>query len=387
MGAPNTGKSTFMKAATLADIEIQNYPFTTIEANRGVGYVTTECPCRETDTTCDPNGRCVNGTRFIPINMLDVAGLVPDAHKGRGLGNQFLDDLREADVLIHVLDISGRTDSEGEPTENHDPHENISFLEDELDFWYEDIFMREWNKISSSIELEGKDLENQLLDRFSGLKIERKDIKKAMVKLGLDSEKPGSWTEEDIKGFATELRKQTKPMLVAANKIDLPGSEKKLEDLRARTDLDVLPCCAEAELALRKASEVGKVEYIPGRGDFKVTDENIPKKQKDALDFVANIIDKYGSTGVQEVINRAVFQLLDLIVVYPVENENKYTDKKGNVLPDAILLENESTAGDLAYKVHSDIGDDMIGAIDCKSGRKIGVDHVLKDGDIIKILT
>ena len=386
VGAPNTGKSTFMKAATLADVEINNYPFTTIKANRGIGYVTTECPCKELDVSCDPNGNCVEGTRFVPVEMLDVAGLVPEAHKGRGLGNQFLDDLREADVLIHVLDISGRTDSEGEPTEEHDPYENITFLEKELDFWYEDIFKREWNKISSSVEMENKELERQLLSRFSGLKITREDIKKVLRKLGLDGEKPGKWDDEDVRNFATQLRKETKPMVIAANKIDLPEGEENLEELKKRVDMDVVPCCAEAELALRRALEQDKIKYIPGQGSFEVTDD-LSKKQKKGLDFVEKILDNFGSTGVQETINKAIFELLGMIVVYPVENENNYTDKKGNVLPDAILLEKGSTAEDLAYKVHSDIGEDFIGAIDCRSGRKVGADHELKENDIIKIIT
>lgn len=388
VGAPNTGKSTFMKACTLADIEINNYPFTTIEANRGVGYVTTDCPCKELEVSCDPNGRCVDGTRFVPVKMLDVAGLVPDAHQGRGLGNQFLDDLREADVLIHVLDISGRTDAEGEPTEGYDPYGNIEFLERELDFWYEDIFKREWKKFSSSIELESKDFEEQLLERFSGLKISREDIRKVVKETKLDTDIPGKWSEEDIRKFATELRKRTKPMIIAANKIDLPGAEENLERLQKKTDVDIVPCCAEAELALRNASKQGKVNYTPGQSKFDIVGgKDLEDKEKKALDFVKGILDRHGSTGVQEAVNRSVFDLLDMIVVYPVEDENRYTDKSGNILPDAILLEKGSTAEDLAYKVHSDIGEDFIGAIDTRSGRKIGANHTLKNGDIVKILT
>ncbi|MFP4117067.1 MAG: redox-regulated ATPase YchF [Candidatus Aenigmatarchaeota archaeon] len=388
VGGPNTGKSTFMKACTLADIEINNYPFTTIDANRGIGYVTTECPCKELDVSCDPNGKCVDGVRFVPVEMLDVAGLVPDAHEGRGLGNQFLDDLREADALIHVLDISGRTDEEGEPTEGYDPYGNIEFLENELDFWYEDIFEREWKKFSSEIEMENKDFEEQLLSRFSGLKITKDDIRKTINNLGLDKDKPSKWSDEDVSSFATELRKLTKPMIIAANKIDLPEAEGNLEELKDKTDMEVVPCCAEAELALRRASEQGKINYIPGEGDFTVPEEEkLTEKEEKGLGSVEKILEKYGSTGIQQTVNRAVFDLLDMIVVYPVENENNYTDQKGNVLPDAILLERGSTAEDLAYQVHSDIGESFIGAIDCKSGRRISADKTLKNGEIVKILT
>ncbi len=388
VGAPNTGKSTFMKACTLADIEINNYPFTTIDANQGIGYVTTNCPCKELDVSCDPNGKCIDGIRFVPVEMIDVAGLVPDAHQGRGLGNQFLDDLREADVLIHVLDISGRTDSEGEPTEDYDPYENIRFLKKELDFWYEDIFEREWKKFSTKIEMENKDFEEQLLSRFSGLKIDKDDIRKVIKRVGLDKDRPGEWSKDDVSNFATELRKLTKPMIIAANKIDLLDTDEKLEDLRERSGCEVLPCCAEAELALRKASEQGKIKYIPGCEKFQILDDKkISDKEMEALEFVNKILRNYGSTGVQKLVNKAVFDLLNMIVVYPVENENNYTDKKGNILPDAILLERGSTAEDLAYEVHSDIGDDFIGAIDCRTQRRIGSDQILQNGDVIKILT
>lgn len=271
VGAPNSGKSTFLKACTLTDVEIQSYPFTTIEANRGVGYVTVECPCRELEVSCNPqNSRCVDGVRLVPVKMLDVAGLVPDAHQGKGLGNQFLDDLREADALIHVLDVSGRTDAEGEPAEDYDPYQNVRFLERELDFWYKDIFKREWSKLSSEVELQKTDFEDQLLSRFSGLKIGKEDIKEVTREEDLDPENPGDWTQEDIEKFARSLRKRTKPMILAANKIDLPGAEEKYEKVRDKTSLDVVPCCAEAELALREAAESDLVNYKPGSDDFEV---------------------------------------------------------------------------------------------------------------------
>lgn len=389
VGAPNSGKSTFLKASTLADVEIQSYPFTTIDMNKGVGYVTVRCPCQDLDVSCDPqNSRCIDGTRLVPVKMLDVAGLVPDAHRGKGLGNQFLDDLREADALIHVLDISGRTDAEGEPTQDYDPYNNIEFLEKELDFWYKDIFKREWRKFSSEIETEHLDFEEQLLSRFSGLKITKQDISEVVRKLDVNPEKPSKWTEEEIQDFTSLLRKKTKPMLVAANKIDLPGAEEKHEDVKGKTSLDVIPCCAEAELALREASQNNLIGYIPGSSDFEIKEPGkISQDQSEALDFVEDILDKYGSTGVQKCLNKAVFELLDRIVVYPVEDKSKLTDKQGNVLPDAVLLERGSTAEDLAYKVHTDIGEEFIGAIDCKTGRKIGANHELESGDIIKILT
>ncbi|MFP4045929.1 MAG: redox-regulated ATPase YchF [Candidatus Aenigmatarchaeota archaeon] len=389
VGAPNSGKSTFLKAASLADVEIGNYPFTTIDANRGIGYVTVPCPCRKRNISCDPqNSECKDGTRLVPVKLLDVAGLVPDAHKGKGLGNQFLDDLREADALIHVLDVSGRTNAKGEKTEDYDPKGNIEFLEEELDKWFIDIFEREWQKFASEIEMEHRDFEDQLLSRFSGLKIDKNDIRTVLMDLDLNPEKPSTWNEENREEFCRGLRKRTKPILIAANKIDLPGSEENYERIKEESNSETVACCAEAELALREAAQHGLIDYTPGEKEFEITDEGgLSKKQSKALEFVEKILENYGSTGVQRCLNSAVFDLLDMIVVYPVENEHKLTDKKGNVLPDAILIEKGSTTEDLAYKIHSDIGDKFIGAIDCKTERKIGADHELENGDIVKILT
>jgi ribosome-binding ATPase YchF (GTP1/OBG family) len=90
--------------------------FTTIDPQRAIGYLQIECPCQRYNVSdrCQPNyGGCYEGRRSVPIELLDVAGLVPGAHQGRGLGNKFLDDLRHADALIHVVDVSGTTDAEG----------------------------------------------------------------------------------------------------------------------------------------------------------------------------------------------------------------------------------------------------------------------------------
>jgi hypothetical protein len=81
-----------------------------------------------------------------------------------------------------------------------------------------------------------------------------------------------------------------------------------------------------------------------------------------------------------------VYELLRLLVVYPVEDEHKLTDKDGNVLPDAYLLEKGSTARDLAYKVHTELGEKFIRAINARTQRVVGQDYALQDGDVIKII-
>ena len=147
VGKPSSGKSTIFAAATLIDVARASYPFTTIEPNRGMGFVRVECVDKEFNVQCNPrSGFCVNHTRFVPVELLDVAGLVPGAHEGKGLGNKFLDDLRQADVLIHVVDASGSTNEKGEAVESgsHDPSKDVKFLEEELELWMLGILENNW---------------------------------------------------------------------------------------------------------------------------------------------------------------------------------------------------------------------------------------------------
>lgn len=372
VGIPNSGKSTFFKALTLKEVEIANYPFTTIKPNEGVGFVTAECPCKELGVECNPrNSECKNGIRHIPVKLLDVAGLVKDAHKGRGKGNKFLDDLRQASALIHVLDISGKTDAEGKLGEGN-PEENVKILEDEIDYWILGIIQKNLDKIKRIAQTEKKPLHKLLAEQLSGLGVMEEDIKKT-----LEKEKP-----ETIE-FATELRKKAKPIVVAANKIDIPEAQENFDKLKHNIK-NIVPCSADSELALREAEEKGLIKY---NGKVFEIIGGLSEAQRRALNYIKkNVLDKYGSTGVQECLNKTVFEFLDMIVVYPVENENHYSDKKGNILPDAILLRKGSTTMDLAKAVHSDIAEGMIGAMDARTKMKIGKGYELKNRDIVKIV-
>ncbi|MBD3388858.1 MAG: redox-regulated ATPase YchF [Candidatus Altiarchaeales archaeon] len=382
VGKPNVGKSTLFKSLTLADTEIAAFPFTTIKANIGVGYVRSRCPCASRGRACNPNNSiCKAGERFTPVKVIDVAGLVPGAHEGRGLGNQFLDDLRQADVLIHVVDISGRTDDKGEPTEGHDPEEDIRFLEDEVNLWFAAIVKRNWATVKNRIKYERKKLIAELMNVLSGLGVGEKHVKESIDAAGLSGE--SEWSEEDCERFAIALREISKPILVAANKIDLGRDNYE----RLKGEYDMVPVCAEAELALREADIHGLIEYTPGDGEFKIVGE-IDDKRAKALEFIRErILKAYGNTGVQDTLNKAVYDILGLITVYPVENEGKLEDGKGNVLPDSYLMPEGSTALDLAYRIHTDIGEKFIGAIDCNTKMKVGKDHQLKDCDVIKIIS
>ncbi|HIJ98430.1 TPA: redox-regulated ATPase YchF [archaeon] len=376
VGKPNSGKSTFFSAATLAHAEIAAYPFTTIKPNRGVGYVKVKCACKEFNKTCNPqNSVCENGTRLIPIEMLDVAGLVPGAHMGKGMGNQFLDDLRQADALIHIVDASGSTDSEGKQCEpgTHNPIADVKFLEEELDLWFINLLKKDWQKISKEVEQSSKNPEKVLAEKLSGLGITEKQIAKSMKESGLA-----------VEDFARALRKNSKPIIICANKSDLKESEKFLDELKISHN--AIPTSADSELALRRAAEKGLIEYVPGTNDFKIARE-LSDSQKKALEFIReNILKKLGNTGVQQCINKAVFKILNLIVVYPVEDENKLTDKHGNVLPHTFLVIRGTTARELAYKVHTQIGEKFIAAVDARTKKRLAADYELKDRDIIKIM-
>jgi len=381
VGVPNSGKSTFFKAVTLKDVKIANYPFTTLEPNEGLAYVSTNCPCKELEKKFDIKidcKKCIDGVRFVPVKLWDVAGLVPDAHLGKGRGNAFMDDLMQASGFIHILDISGRTNNEGNPVENNDPRETVKMLEKEIDFWLLGLIKKDWK----AVVLGKKEFIPTFLTRFSGLGIKDIHIENALEKTKLIHEFD-KWTDADLLNFVKEVRKESKPMIVAANKIDFPGADENLKQL---DNYEVTPCSAEVELALREASKEGLIKYIPGFSSFQILNESkLNEQQKKALMFINKFLNKFGSTGVQQVLNKMVFQILDMIVVYPVENEHKFSDKKGNVLPDAYLMKRGSTAHDLAYKIHEDIGKKFITAVDARTGKNVAGDYKLKDGDIISV--
>ena len=317
LGKANVGKSTFFSAATETPVQIGDFPFTTIQPNVGIAYVSTTCACKHFKINHN-NPLCISGIRFVPIKLIDVAGLVPGAHEGKGLGNQFLDDARQADVLLHVVDISGSTDIQGQHVNvgTHDPREDIKFVEEEFDYWFKQILEREWHKLSRDIEKKSTKLVDGITDRFSGLGVKEHHVHEALQSLDLMIKKPTEWNDSDITKFAQILRKKTKPMLIAANKADL------CQDLEITNDIhrnrEIVNCSAETELILKKAAKAKLIDYIPGNEKF-VTNKNVDMstQQKEALTFVENIMSKLNSTGIQTALNSAAFRVLKLIIVFP----------------------------------------------------------------------
>ncbi len=380
-GKPNTGKSTYFKASTMVDVAIAPYPFTTIDANHGISHVRTKCPCKELGVHCN---NCIDGNRFIPVEFIDVAGLVPDAHLGKGLGNEFLDQLRQAQAVIHVVDSSGGTDAEGNPVEigTRDPLEDVRFLEREMTMWLFGIIKRNWSRLVRRIQ--STRIEQVFTEQLMGVGADETRIKEALHNASL-GDKPASWSDEDLMRMAGEIRKTTKPMIIAANKIDIAPKE-NIQKLLSLKDCMVVPASSEAELVLRMGEKSGLLSYLPGDSDFEITGEP-SRAQKEGLDLIKSLLKRYGSTGVQECVNSAVFKLLDMIVAYPVEDEQKFSDKDGKVLPDAFLMKKGHTVHDMAYQVHTDLGKSFLCAIDARTKRRLSEKHVLEDGAIIKIVS
>jgi len=378
VGKPSSGKSSFFKAATMIDVAIAEYPFTTIKPNVGMGYVVTDCVCKKYNLKCNPkNSVCIEGKRHVPVKLIDVAGLVPDAHLGKGLGNQFLDDLRQASCLIHIVDTSGKTDAEGKVTSGYDPCNDVRFLTREIDLWFAGIIKRGISKYKTKMKLSKIDLLDVLTSQLTGLGIKKEQIQQTLDKVGID----------DIEKFASELRSLSKPIIIAANKIDLPESGENLKRMKEEfSELTIIPTSAASEIALRTANEKELIEYK--NNSFTIKDESeMDDKQRKGLKYMEEkVLKKYGSTGIQDCLNKSVFDVLDHIVVYPVADINKLTDKKKNVLPDAFLVKNGTTLKEFAFAIHTDIGEKFIGGLEAKTKRKLGADYILKNNDVVEIL-
>jgi ribosome-binding ATPase YchF (GTP1/OBG family) len=388
VGRPNSGKSTFFKSATLADVLIAPYPFATIKPNHGMAYVKILDLAPEFGKISNPREGYVKGEkgkyRFVPFELMDVAGLVEGASHGKGLGNEFLNDLSTADAFIHVVDMSGESDGEGKPAENYNPAKDIRIIENELDLWYLGILKKVWATFARTVEMQKKKFAEAVARQFSGLKVTEEDVSHVLIKMKVNPEKPTGWTDAQLAEFARALRKYTKPMVIAANKMDRPLSKENFEKIKKEFDYPLVPCFAEGELALREADKHELIEYISGEKDFKIL-KPLSDKQKSALENIKKIMNEYSSTGVQEVLNKVVFDVLKYICIFPA-GSTKLEDSQGRVLPDCFLMPPNSTALDFAFRLHTDIGNNFVKAIDVRTKKAVGKDYELKNRDGLEIM-
>jgi ribosome-binding ATPase YchF (GTP1/OBG family) len=390
VGKPSCGKSTFLNALTMVNAKVGDYPFTTIEPNRGTAYVRSPCVCKELDVTDNPkNSLCEDGITFLPIQFLDVAGLVPGASEGRGLGNKFLDDLRQADVLIHVVDASGSLDAEGNAVDkgSWDPLDDVKFLEEEIDAWILAIINRDYETMKKKASAEKLRFSNLLYDKLTGLAIKKHHIEESIREVEMVDDDASTW-DEKLPALVTNIRKKSKPIIIVANKIDQPDSHKNYLKMKEKIPSSVFPISALAEVFLRNEQENKAIFYSPGDSDFEIIDREKLGDKKEILiqKIKTDLLVKYGSTGVQAVLSHVVFNLLDMIVVYPVEDITKFTDKSGNILPDAFLVPKGTTTIELAAKIHTDFANSFIHGQLAPSGRRIGADYEVQNNDVIRIV-
>ncbi len=392
IGKTNTGKTTFFNAATLSSAEISPYPFTTKKAETATAHAITLCVHSEFNVQDNPNNsKCEEGWRYIPIELIDLPGLIKDAWKGKGLGNQFLSIAAQSDALLHIVDVSGSVDSSGKVTEigTGDPISDFADIEEELIMWYHKIL--EGNRDKLSKLLEGKsDKVDVLTDLYRGIGVKKDHVKDALKATDLEDKNFDDFDSQDTKKFATFLRGISKPTLIVANKIDIEAGDKIFDRIRERyNDMIVVPASADSELSLRRAEQKGLIKYSPGSEQFEIIKpDDINEKQKNALEFIKRgIMGEYMRTGVQFAINIAVFKLLKMNSVYPVTNEENLSDKKGRVLPDLILMKDGSTVADLAKEIHTDLPKGLLYGKDVRYKLRLPVTYQLRDRDVISLVS
>ena len=417
VGKPNVGKSTFFSAATLAQVDIANYPFCTIDPNVGVAFVDARlpCPCKDLrgklenegrlpdaeegdpaqGSICQPRtGSCVGFRRSVPVALVDVAGLVPGASEGRGRGNAFLADLANCDVLIQVVDAAGSTDVEGQfrgaasTTEAaiQSVNEEIEFLEHELDAWIGGLLKDGWNRGVRRVQAEGeKGLMSFVQERLSGLGATNTRVAMGMQTFNSvhqSDKQPWDWDDASLHLLGQCMRQRLFPIVYAANKMDIapPGV---LEAFPNRT---MVACMADMELALRRAASAGLIDYRSGATGFQVrSDASLNDAQTKALNHMNERLKTASSTGLSKLLDTVLFDNLDHIVVYPVQDETHWVDGDGRVLPDALVVPSGIQAKPLAGLVHTDLEAGFIRGVDGRSRRVVGAEHELADGDVLKI--
>lgn len=390
VGKPSSGKSTMLNSLTDANAAVGAFPFCTIDPNKATGYLQVDCACSRFDTSlqklCKPNyGWCHDGKRHVPIMLLDVAGLVPGAHSGRGLGNKFLDDLRHADALIHVVDVSGTTNEEGKNTRGYDPLNDIEWLQDEIRLWIENNLKRRWGSIVRKHTATKSSIVDTLQAQFGGYGSLSPMIQRALDRI--DNLPPlEDWNDDWITKVVKSFMLEKFPTVLALNKIDHPDADKNVSKIMLKySDSKIVLTSAITEVFLRKLKKQKFVHYDEGT-EFIDTFEDDPVNLKELDEKILNRIEKirdlvlyrFGSTGVVQVLQASV-DILGLIPVYTVKNIQSFTGGNGtNVFRDCFLVKRGTTVGKVArYIMGSEV---TIAAIETVGGVKVSEESLVEPG-------
>lgn len=390
VGKPSSGKSTTLNALTDANAKVGAFPFTTIDPNKATGYLEVECACKRfgKQLLCKPNyGYCRDGTRGVPVMLLDVAGLVPNAHLGRGLGNKFLSDLTEADCLIHIVDVSGTTDAEGKETRGYDPLKDIEWLQDEIFQWILGNLTEKWGSVvRRHIATKSSTLET-LRAQLGGYYANKQLIAKALD--AIPNLAPlQDWDQPTIEKVVRLFMNTKFPTVLALNKMDHADSDKNVSKIMlTHPDLKCVLTSSLTEVFLRKLAAQNFIKYELGT-EFVDTAEDLPDEglrplDEKLLNRIENIRDlvlyRFGSTGVVQLLQSAA-QLLDLVPVYPVRNIHTFGGSSGpNVFRDCVLVKRGTPVISVARKI---MGDVTIAAIEGVGGMRVGEEDTVDVGKI-----
>lgn len=333
----------------------------------------------------------MNGLRSVPIELLDVAGLVPGAHQGRGLGNKFLDDLRHADALIHVVDVSGTTDAEGKATRGYDPSVDIEWLRGEIVRWVEGNLMEKWGSIKRRhVAIKGNAVDT-LQGQFSGYGSTRDVVARTLDRIAL-KEPLEQWSNETVSRVVDQFVEEKFPIVLALNKIDHADADKNIAKIAKMVPADrMVLCSAISEVFLRKLAKQKYVRYVEGSefvdtredlieqgeadgGGLKECDEKLKTRIENLKDMV---LYRFGSTGVVQVLSRAA-DVLGLVPVFPVKNTHTFgAASTGPVFRDCVLVKKNSTVSDVARKI---MGDAPVSFIEGEGGRRVAEDAIVSVG-------
>ncbi|GBG34810.1 Obg-like ATPase 1 [Hondaea fermentalgiana] len=355
VGKPSAGKSTLFccttRLQTLA--KVAAHPFTTIEPNYGVGWWASN---DVTDEATDPSdaafetehGRDGQGRRLLPLLIKDVAGLIPGAYKGQGKGNKFLNDLCDADVLIHVVDVSGSSDRNGvavmdDVQSASTAEEDIKWVREELHRWIFGNVVAKWRGVVRAARARNSEhaAEDRLVALLTGYQgPTRSIVTAAAARSKLDPMIAERWSRADLHRFIAHFLSVRFPMCLALNKCDRLilnprfDQEVGLEKLEQAKKVALeqgyvaVPCSAMLETNLLSLAGEGKIEYAFGSSAFAApgylqesvsssTTDNKEAKLRKELQAARKVMDLFGSTGVVDCISSAV-ALREPTLVYPV---------------------------------------------------------------------